>query len=154
MLWNGLHYHKHSLSHTHPHTHTCEYTHKEPIRFEEEPKNDNVDVEIGTNAFFPCKIVNAVNNQTIVPKWRVTQPNCRNPCIESRDTDCCMIYSARELPYQYTNNGSGLIVQNVNAAMDGSLYACCEEIFFEAENIFRLICSRNGEIYTIGKHLG
>lgn len=143
---------KHTLTPTPTHTHTLIHTKvvQCKIAFEKEP--EDVNVKIGTDAFLQCEIVDTTNNSTLTPRWIVTQPNCNDLCEKlGRDTDCCTLYGISELTYPYTYNGSGVIIHNVDAAMDGSLYSCCVDFYFVQEQNFTLTCSRNGKINIIGE---
>lgn len=108
------------------------------IVFSNEPQDENV--TIGMDAFFSCTVIENITMTEYIPIWKITTSG------SSRD------YHERdlELPF-YTYNGSGLIVHNVNATADGSLYACCFSSFIPSEVRFSQTCSRAGRLNVIGR---
>ena len=108
----------------------------------------DVSVAIGYKAFFSCEVVSTTSSSTTrhIPLWNITSldPNFQ-PDIN--------FYHSRGLPPKHVYNGSGLIVRNVSHTMDGSLFACCIEVFVGEHQKFTLSCSESAKLSVIGKLL-
>lgn len=106
-----------------------------------EPQDENV--PIGMDVLFSCTIQDNITMTTYFPSvWKITTSGY------SQD------YHARDLqlPY-YTYNQSGLIVHSVNSTADGSLYACCIDIFIPSELRINQECSRAGRLNIVGEYI-
>ena len=73
------------------------------IEFVKEPRD--VHVPCGSNAFFPCTYTGTNG----IPLWRI------NGALRPINI----------LPFRHKFNGTGMVISDVDDAMNGTLYQCC-----------------------------